>query len=281
MNHNIKKRLPLLFIFLVLVAGLAVMGYPLASNWICEYTASVEIADYNAIVEKEDTTKLDAMFAEAEKYNAALHGQGDGTSVADYNDILAVTDAIGYVEIPKLGIYLPIYHGIDDEVLQKGIGHMPETSLPVGGESTHCVLSGHTGLPAAKLFTDLDQLEEGDRFYIHILNRILAYEVDQIKVVLPDETDDIRIVEGKDYITLLTCTPYGVNSHRLLVRGERRPFEPEKVTVQAPADTVTKQVLPLEKIIWYAATAAGVVLLLIILLILFVPGRKSKKNNTK
>lgn len=276
MISNLKNRWPLLIIVLILAAGLAFMGYPLVSNWVCEMTASVEISDYNAIVEQEDTSALDAMLADAVKYNEALSGNGDSSSVAKYDDLLAVTDAIGYLEIPKLGLYLPIYHGINDEVLQKGIGHMPETSLPVGGKSTHSVLSGHTGLPAAKLFTDLDQLKEGDKFYIHVLNRILAYQVDQIKVVLPEETEDIRVVQGYDYVTLLTCTPYGVNSHRLLVRGVRAEYSPETVAVQAPADKETKKVIPVEKMLWYIAVAAGAVLLFIILLILFVPARKRK-----
>ncbi len=254
------------------------MGYPVLSNWICEYTASVEIASYNSVLEEQDTSELDAMLEAASEYNAALSGSGDSDSVADYDSLLALTDAIGYIEIPKIGVYLPIYHGVEDDVLQKGIGHMPETSLPVGGESTHAVLSGHTGLPAAKLFTDLDQLEVGDMFYIHVLNRILAYEVDQIKVVLPDETDDIRIVEGEDYVTLLTCTPYGVNSHRLLVRGTRVEFSPEVVSVQAPADTETKQKIPVEKILWYGAVAFGIVLMIIVLLILLLPGRRRGKD---
>lgn len=253
------------------------MGYPVLSNWICEYTASVDIASYNAIVEEQDTSELDAMLEAAVEYNAALSGNSSSDSVADYEDLLTVTDVIGYIEIPKLGVYLPIYHGVEDDVLQKGIGHMPETSLPVGGESTHAVLSGHTGLPAAKLFTDLDQMEEGDMFYIHVLNRILAYQVDQIKIVLPEETDDIRIVEGEDYVTLLTCTPYGVNSHRLLVRGTRVEYTSEVVSVQAPADTTTKQKIPVSKILWYGALAGGAVLLLIILLILFAPGKRKKK----
>lgn len=276
MIRNLKKRWPLLIIVLILAAGLAFMGYPAVGNWVCERTASVEISDYNAIVEQKDTSALDAMLADTVKYNEALSGNGDSSSVAKYDDLLAVTDAIGYLEISKLDLYLPVYHGISDEVLQKGIGHMQETSLPVGGKSTHSVLSGHTGLPAAKLFTDLDQLKEGDKFYIHVLNRILAYQVDQIKVVLPEETEDIRIVEGKDYVTLLTCTPYGVNSHRLLVRGERTDYEPGTVAVQAPADTETRAVVSVEKVLWYLAIGAGLVLLIIILLILFMPARKSK-----
>ncbi len=254
------------------------MGYPLASDWLSRYTASVEIADYNAVVEKEDTSKLEAMLKEAQEYNTALSEGKVKTSVASYDDLLAVTDAIGYLEIPMLGVYMPIYHGISDEVLQKGIGHMPETSLPVGGESTHSVLSGHTGLPAAKILTDLDQMEAGDKFYIHVLNQILAYEVDQIKVVLPEETDDIRIVKGEDYVTLLTCTPYGINSHRLLVRGKRTEYVPEKVSVQAPAEGISKEMIPVRTIVICAGAAASAVVLILILLILFAPGRKKKEG---
>lgn len=278
MNRNIKARLPLLFIFLVLLAGVGAMGYPVASNWISVYTAKVEIADYNAAVEEEDTSKLEEALKEAEEYNKTLSVGAVKTSAASYDELLAVTDAIGYLEIPKLGIYLPIYHGTSDEVLQKGIGHMEDTSLPVGGESTHSVLSGHTGLPAAKILTDLDQMEKGDRFYIHVLNRILAYEVDQIKVVLPEETDDIRIVKGEDYVTLLTCTPYGINSHRLLVRGKRTGYIPEKMSVQAPTNGEGKRIIPVETLVLIGGIAAGTVILLTILLILFIPGRKPKER---
>lgn len=281
MWKRIKSRLPLLFIFLILVIGLGVLGYPIASNWLSEYTASVEIADYQAVMKEEDTSALDAMMEEAVKYNQALSGNGDKTSVASYEDLLAATDVIGYLEIPKLGVYMPIYHGTSDEVLQKGIGHMEETSLPVGGESTHSVLSGHTGLPAAKILTDLDQMVEGDKFYVHVLNQTLAYEVDQIKVVLPEETDDIQIVDGEDYVTLLTCTPYGINSHRLLVRGTRIEYVLEAITVQAPKAIQTeKEMIPLKTIVLYAGVVAGSVILLIILLILFLPGKKKKEPET-
>ena len=179
------------------------------------------------------------MWKEAEEYNQSLNSASKASAVS-YEDLLSVTDTIGYLEIPKISVYMPIYHGIDAAVLEKGIGHMPETSLPVGGESTHCVLSGHTGLPPAKILTDLTKMEEGDFFYIHVLGKTLAYKVDQIKVVLPEETDDIKIVEGKDYVTLLTCTPYGVNSHRLLVRGERTDYVPDTVSVESSSKVQVK-----------------------------------------
>ncbi|TKH09685.1 class C sortase, partial [Bacillus wiedmannii] len=145
-----------------------------------------------------------------------------------YTDALNLGDVMGYIEISKINIKLPIYQGTSEEVLSRGVGHLDYSSLPVGGENTHTILTGHRGLPSAKLFTDLDKLSEGDRFYIHSLDKVLAYKVDQIKVVLPHETDDLQIVENKDYTTLITCTPYGVNTNRLLVRGERVEFNPEE-----------------------------------------------------
>ena len=278
MKNRVKARLPLLFIFYVLMAGIGILTYPMLSDWISVYTAKIEIADYTAALEKEDTSEIEAMLKKAQDYNKAL-SEGDEESVASYDELLAVTDAIGYLEIPKINVYMPIYHGIDTEVLERGIGHMPDTSLPVGGISTHCVLSGHTGLPAAKILTDLDQMKEGDLFYIHVLNETLAYKVDQIKEVLPEETDDIRIVPGKDYVTLLTCTPYGVNSHRLLVRGERTEYVPEEMPLSAEGSGVTEKAkLPVRTILMIAGGGAAGVVLVMTLLILFVPfGRKKKK----
>lgn len=277
MNHNLKKRLPLVVMFLILVAGLSVMGYPVVSDWLSVYTAKVEIADYTTAVEEEDSTQLDAMWTQAEEYNQSLNS-ATKTSVVSYEDLLSVTDAIGYLEIPKIGVYMPIYHGIDTEVLEKGIGHMPETSLPVGGKSTHCVLSGHTGLPAAKILTDLDKMKEGDLFYLHVLGRVLAYKVDQIKVVLPEETDDIKITEGKDYVTLLTCTPYGINTHRLLVRGERTDYVPDAVSVETPGNMQKKDMIPASTIMKLGIAGAAVIVVVVVLLILFLPGKAQKKR---
>lgn len=167
------------------------------------------------------------MILDAERYNESLKGTKsplfDPTQVVGYNKILdpAGTGVMGYIDIDKIGVELPIYHGTDSTVLQVGIGHIEGSSLPVGGESTHCVLSGHRGLPSAKLFTDLDELKIGDTFTITVLDRVLIYQVDQIKVVLPEEVADLQIENGKDYCTLVTCTPYGINTHRMLVRGIR------------------------------------------------------------
>lgn len=277
MKNKKKMSISLIAGALLILVGTAVSGYPLASSLIVEYQAGKEIEGYNQVVEAKQEDSLEQMFEEAQKYNDAL-SKGEAVSYAEYDELLAVTDAIGYLEIPKLGVYLPIYHGLDDEVLQKGIGHIPETSLPVGGESTHCVLSGHSGLPAARLLTELDRMENGDRFYIHVLDQTLAYEVDQTTVVLPDETEELRIFEGKDYVTLLTCTPYGINTHRLLVRGERTEYNPQAISVQG-AGTVEeeKEISPL-MVLWIASTTVGIVLLIIGVLLLIVSGRKTKKK---
>lgn len=275
MKHNIKQRIPYVFIFLVLAAGVGFWIYPTASDWYYRYTAKTEIAGYNKAVKEEASANLDSMRKDADSYNQTLLS-GSSLSAVSYDDLLAVTDAIGYLEIPKIDVYLPIYHGVEGDVLEKGIGHLPESSLPVGGRSTHCVLSGHSGLPAAKILTELDEIVPGDTFYLHVLDETLAYEVDQIKTVLPEETDDIQIVEGKDYVTLLTCVPYGVNTHRLLVRGARKTYTPGAVSVQAPADSITDTPAAPETIFRMFLIAAGVILLAGILLILFVPAGKRK-----
>lgn len=275
MVKRIIRRLPALLLVYVLLTGIGFLSYPTVSDWMLKYSAKAEIVNYNETVRQEESDTLHAMMEEAIRYNERLSGLEKGeASIADYNDLLALTDAIGYLEIPKLGVFLPIYHGIEDEVLQRGIGHLPDTSLPVGGISSHCVLSGHSGLPAARLLTDLDQMTQGDVFYLHVLDEILAYEVDQIKTVLPDETSDIRIFPEEDYVTLLTCTPYGINTHRLLVRGTRVPYVPGQITVEMPE----KNALSPETVFLILKAAAGGLLLLITLLILLTPSRKKKNS---
>lgn len=277
MKNKKKMGKSLIVGALLILIGTAVSGYPLASSLVVEYRAGKAIERYNQVIEAEQEDSLSRMLEEAQKYNDAL-SKGEAVSYAEYDELLAVTDSIGYLEIPKLGVYLPVYHGLDDEVLQKGIGHIPETSLPVGGVSTHCVLSGHSGLPAARLLTELDRMKDGDRFYIHVLDQTLAYEVDQIKTVLPDETEDLRIFEGKDYVTLLTCTPYGINTHRLLVRGERTEYNPQAISIQgAAAADGEREISPL-MVLWIASTAAGIILLIVGILLFVLSGRKSKKK---
>ena len=217
---------------LLILCGLGVSLYPLISNWYERVHHGEVIRTYQADVAGMGLTEIDGAWKEAEAYNDALHKlvQEQELFVSDfemqnltYEELLNenADGVMSYIEIPSIDVFVPIYHGTSERVLAKGAGHMVNTSLPVGGASTHCVISAHRGDPSATLFSDLDQLEQGDEFYLHTLNRRMGYRIDQIKVVLPYETDDFRIAEGKDYVTLVTCTPYGINSHRLLVRGER------------------------------------------------------------
>ena len=222
-----KKHLFSILIIAMFIIGSSVLLYPAISNYVNSKHASRVIATYNEALTSSDKDKLSGIFDAALDYNDRLRTTPDSffipSNVNGYSDTLDITDTgiMGYIDIDKIGVELPIYHGTEKEVLQIGIGHLEGTSLPVGGDSTHCVLSGHRGLPSAKLFTDLDELEIGDEFTITILDRLLTYKVDQIRIVLPTETDDLQLVSGEDYCTLMTCTPYGINTHRLLVRGVR------------------------------------------------------------
>lgn len=260
MKSKIRRFFLLVGVLFVLGGG-CVVGYPYVSNWISEYEAEAVISDYKSAVEHADEEAITEAKTAAEKYNRLLNSD-EGVSEADYEDMLAVTDSIGFLEIPGLDIYLPIYHGVEERALRRGVGHMPQTSLPVGGISTHCVLSGHTGLPTAKIFTNLDRMEEGDLFFIHVLDETLAYKVDQILTVLPEDTKDIQIVEGKDYVTLVTCVPYGVNTYRLLVRGERTDYNPETISLRASLKEPEEEKIPLSMII--SGAAAGVMVIIII-----------------
>lgn len=218
-----KKHLSTILLLLIFFVGAAVMIYPSFSNWWNNNKATHVIADYNAIITKVDTSEIDAMWEAAEEFNNALSGTpGLPEEKNDwYNSVLNATGTgiIGYVDIPSIRVSLPIYHGTSDTVLQVGIGHIDWSSLPTGQESTHVVISGHRGLPSARLFTDIDSLTVGDTFSIEVLNKEFTYEVDNIAIVLPEELEFLKITPGEEYCTLVTCTPYGVNSHRLLVRG--------------------------------------------------------------
>ena len=222
-----KKHLSTIIIAAMFIVGLSVLLYPSISSYINSKHASRVINEYNERLTNSSDEELDEIFAKAEDYNNRLRNEPSAffapSLISGYDETLDITGSgiMGYIDIDKINVELPIYHGTAKEVLQVGAGHIAGTSLPIGGESTHSVLSGHRGLPSAKLFTDLDEMEIGDVFTITILNRCFTYEVDQIKTVLPEEYDDLRIADGRDYCTLLTCTPYGINSHRLLVRGVR------------------------------------------------------------
>ena len=229
------KRIRVIFCVIIFMTGLGIASYPFISNMVAQRHASQVVKDYETNVEEMDEEKIDAMKEAAKKYNEQL---SNVVSVDDENenneqgesyvDLLNIGESLGYITIPKIDVNLPIYNGTSQDVLSKGVGHMEQSSYPLGGESTHCVLTGHRGLPSAVLFTDLDKLEIGDEFYLHVLDEILAYKVDQIKVVEPNESGDLEIIDGKDYCTLVTCTPYAINSHRLLVRGERTEYKGEQ-----------------------------------------------------
>lgn len=284
-KKRVKRRLPLLFIFILLMIGIGLFMYPKVSNWISVYTAKTEICTYDKAVEKLDNSDKEKMKKEAQEYNKALaENNHDKIAQFDYDKILSVSGAMAYIDIPKIKVYIPIFHGTENEELEQGVGHMKDTSFPVGGRSTHSVIAGHTGLPTAEIFTDIDQLVNGDIFYIHVLDEILAYKVDQIKVVLPDETDDTQIFQGEDYVTLLTCTPYGINDHRLLVRGTRIPYDKqnEEVIQDKPTQLDTSEnIMSVETILTLGAVGLSVVMVIIILLILFLPERKKHAKNKK
>lgn len=218
--------------------ALGLMLYPLVGELLSEkYHSDIETA-YTAAIEDTDKTELTAQRQAAEQYNAMLSGVaiaegGASAPPLAYAQQLTVGGVMAYVDIPKISVYLPVQHGTEAETLERAVGHVVGTSLPVGGSSTHAVLSAHSGLASSKLFSDIDQLEKGNVFYIHVLGDTLAYEVDSINTVLPTDTRLLQIEDGKDYVTLVTCTPFGVNTHRLLVRGHRVPYLPEQEATAA------------------------------------------------
>ena len=224
----IKKNLVTLLLVLVGLVGGGMIAYPTVSDWWNSFHQSRAVASYAEAVANLDQEDYDRIIEQAADYNARLAESGvlwtmNPEQQEEYDSLLNIggNGIMGYIDIPKIHITLPIYHGTDEAVLQIAIGHLAGTSLPVGGEGTHCVVSGHRGLPSARLFTDLDKMVEGDTWTVNVLDRTLTYEVDQIRVVLPSDLGDLQIEDGKDYCTLVTCTPYGINTHRLLVRGHR------------------------------------------------------------
>ena len=220
----------------MILTGVAVFSYPFVSSALANRNASVAVQEYNTSVSALQREEIDAIKEAAKAYNDQLesvigkNAQGEGVAQDSYIDLIQLGDALGYITIPKIDLNLPIYEGTGYDVLTHGIGHLSETSYPLGGESTHSALSGHRGLAEAELFTNLDKLVLGDRFYLHILDEVLAYQVDQVLVVEPEQVEALEIVEGEDLCTLVTCTPIGINSHRLLVRGTRVEYEGEEVS---------------------------------------------------
>ena len=287
-----KRKANKLIIGIIFLAGLSLLLYPFVANQWNNYRQKQLISSYEQTVSEKDAAHeidYDAELQKAEAYNEALLPSilPDSFAVAaasdkedqSYMDALNIAgdEMMGIVEIPKIDIKLPIYHTTDEDVLKQAAGHLEGSSLPIGGKSTHAVISAHRGLPSASLFTDLDQLEEGDHFLIHVLNETLSYEVDKISVVKPEETSSLAVEEGKDLVTLLTCTPYGVNTERLLVRGHRVPYVEQEV-----ADEKT----PLSGISLHTNYLLGVIIGLVIttifILVLYLKEKKlqKKKNET-
>ena len=237
-----KKNKSTIILILVFFVGLSVMLYPTLSDYVNQLHQSRAVATYAEDVDNLTDADYSAYFEAADAFNAQIAADPDALYFPQrfptYESTLDVTGTgiMGYITIEKIGVELPIYHGTSDGVLQIAAGHLEGTSLPVGGESTHAVISAHRGLPSAKLFTNLDQLEVGDTFTITVLDRVLTYEVDRISIVLPTETDLLQPVEGQDYVTLMTCTPYGINTHRLLVRGHRVNTRESQKHVRVTAD---------------------------------------------
>ena len=269
-----KNKIGILLV-LMLFIGVCGLLYPSVSQYWNSKTQTRAVENYREILDSLQPEDYDAFFEEAENYNAKLNELNfpltDYHRLKGYDDILDLsgTGIMGYISIPKLGVELPLYHGISAEVLNVACGHLEGTSLPVGGENTHCVLSAHRGLPHAKLFTELDKMEVGDTFTIIVLNRTITYQVDQIKVVRPEEIDDVQIVPGEDLCTLLTCTPYGINSHRLLVRGTR-------IENAAPVLHVTSNAYRIDSLVATPVVAAPILLILLIVLMIKYRDKGSK-----
>ena len=261
---------------LILLAGLSLLLYPTVSDYWNSFHQTRAIATYAEQVANLDSDAYDQIWEAARAYNRSLLGRSNSYLLSDaqkeeYARLLDVSGlgVMGYIEIPEIDVSLPICHGTEESVLQTAVGHLEWSSLPVGGESSHCVLSGHRGLPSAKLLTNLDQLTEGDVFSLRVLDEVLTYEVDQILIVEPQETAALHIVEGEDYCTLVTCTPYGINTHRLLVRGHRIDSLPQAKTIRVTADAV--QIEPL-----MAAPIVAIPMLLILLIPLLLPRRRRR-----
>ena len=286
-----KKKSSKIVIILIFLAGLSLLLYPFIANQWNNHRQKQLIGNYESVIsDKKAAGNIDyaAEMKKAEAYNDALLPSilPDSFAVADastetdssYEDSLNIAGdgMMGIVEIPKIAIKLPIYHGTGDEVLQKAAGHLEGSSLPIGGESTHAVISAHRGLPSASLFTDLDQLEIGDHFLIHVLDETLCYEVDQILVVDPEDTSALAVEDGEDLVTLLTCTPYGVNTQRLMVRGHRVPYEEQAVAdEQTPLSGLS---LHTNYLLW---VVVGIVITGVFILILFIREKKLQKKAAK
>lgn len=280
-----SNKVRIVLVIVLVIAGIAVMVYPSLSNYVNTLHSSYAVQELNQQLSNVDSAALTEQRELAEAYNDSLYGgisadafSEDPAAVRDdYEKIMDFGNGImGYIQIPKISVELSIYHGVSSTVLQNGVGHMPDSAFPIGGPGNHSVLTGHTGLPSAELFTDLTELVVGDMFYITILGETLAYEVDQILVVLPYEVDDLAPSRGRDYCTLVTCTPYGINSHRLLVRGERVQLDQKTIKKQVASVSDDSVKMPLELM---AAAAAVGALLIIALVVIVRPEKKEEPQS--
>jgi sortase A len=289
MMKKLRSKLLNLLIILIFFVGAGILFYPTISDLWNRYRNEQLITEYSQTVSKMSEDQYEEYWQEAQEYNAehtynwigsdGFDQELDYTLPHPYDEVLNVNgDGImGSIEIPKIDVKLAIYHGMGVTALEHGVGHIDGTSLPIGGESTHAALSAHRGLPSAKLFTDVDQLEIGDIFIISILDKKLAYKIDQIKTVLPGEVDDLMIVEGKDYVTLVTCTPYGVNTHRMLLRGERTEYKEEEI----PKQTLTDKIVNSNNAQKLLIAGCMVVIIVVIVLGLLSKRRKEGRSNEK
>ena len=269
-----KSHHSTILLILILLIGLSLMLYPSFADWWNSFHSSRAIASYEEQVANIDDAQYEELWDAARDYNQSLLHRPNDFLLSDeqqeiYKSLLDIggNGIMGYIEIPMIDVMLPIYHGTKESVLQIAVGHLDWTSLPVGGAGSHCVLSGHRGLPSARLFTDLDKLKVGDVFMLHVLNEILTYEIDQILIVEPQDTDPLLIEPGKDLCTMITCTPYGINSHRMLVRGHRIESQEEQKDIRITADAV--RIEPL-----MVAPFVAVPILLVLLIILLLPKQK-------
>ena len=288
------RRLLNVVFALMFLAGFLILAYPTISDQWNTYRQSRLISSYEETVSTLEPEDFSDEWAKAQAFNDTLTenniygdvftGEDEEIEDTEYWSVLNVAGdgVMGYLSIPKINVKLSIYHGTSEDVLQTGVGHLDGTKLPIGGESTHCVLSAHRGLPSARLFTDIDQLEKGDRFYIHVLDEVLAYEVDLIHdMVDKDDMDAMRealaIVDGEDHVTLFTCTPYGVNTHRLLVRGERVPYNGEEEVAVTPAESMVRAVQNYYML--YLVLGLSVTLLIILILRCLIRPKRRKKSD--
>ena len=291
-EKRITDKITLIVSILFILIGTIIFLYPTVSNYLAEKNQVEIIREYEEMVVQIDENQINEEMQKAKTYNENLSGEpvhdpfvaGSGYALPEnYKEVLNLSEdgVMAYIEIPKISVYLPIYHGTSNEVLEKGVGHIQSTSIPIGGISTHSVLTGHTGLPSAELFTRLDELDIGDIFYIHVLNEVLTYKIYETKVILPDDIDELQITSGKDLITLVTCTPYGVNTHRLLVKAERTEYE-EYVTDEKEINTDNSNSENKEEKNYYIeGIKMGIlifIVIIIIMIIIFIIKKKKSKH---